>query len=148
MGKHAATWSETANQLKRRLDLVRWIIFCLPIAGALVAAIASQIGPEAGAAARELPKSHTVFATLGAVLLGAVTFLSGRFLRDAQVQAWVRARAASGRPWLRSRRGYAFIKVPILGVDSASVSITGHLTGVRKVRAFLYVGQFDAQESP
>ena len=95
MGKHAATWSETANQLKRRLDLVRWIIFCLPIAGALVAAIASQIGPEAGAAARELPKSHTVFATLGAVLLGAVTFLSGRFLRDAQVQAWVRARAAS-----------------------------------------------------
>ena len=95
VAKHAAAWSETANQLKKRLDLVRWIVFCLSIAGALVAAIASQIVPEAGAAAGQLPKSHTVFATLGAVLLAAVTFLSGRLLRDAQVQAWVRARAAS-----------------------------------------------------
>ena len=95
VAKHAAAWSETANQLKKRLDLVRWIVFCLSIAGALVAAIASQIVPEAGAAAGQLPKSHAVFATLGAVLLAAVTFLSGRLLRDAQVQAWVRARAAS-----------------------------------------------------
>jgi len=42
-----------------------------------------------------LPMSHTVFATLGAVLLAAATFLSARLLRDSEVQAWVRARAAS-----------------------------------------------------
>lgn len=95
VARRAATWSETANQLKKRLDLVRWTVFVLSIAGALAAAIASQILPEAGAAASALPKSHTVFATFGAVLLAAATFLSSRLLRDTEVQAWVRARAAS-----------------------------------------------------
>jgi hypothetical protein len=95
VAKRAATWSETANQLKRRLDLVRWIVFALSIAGALAAAIASQILPEAGTATSALPTSHTVFATLGAVLLAGATFLSARLLRDTEVQAWVRARAAA-----------------------------------------------------
>jgi SMODS and SLOG-associating 2TM effector domain 1/Protein of unknown function (DUF4231) len=95
VAKRAATWSETADQLKRRLDLVRRIVFALSIAGALAAAIASQILPEAGAATSALPTSHTVFATLGAVLLAGATFLSSRLLRDTEVQAWVRARAAA-----------------------------------------------------
>jgi hypothetical protein len=68
VAKRAESWSETANQLKARLDLVRWIVFVLSIAGALAAAIASQILPEAGAA------SHALFATLGAVLLRALPF--------------------------------------------------------------------------
>ena len=89
VAKRAESWSETANQLKARLDLVRWIVFVLSIAGALAAAIASQTLPEAGAT------SHALFATLGAVLLAGATFLSGRLLRDTEVQAWVRARAAA-----------------------------------------------------
>lgn len=89
VAKRAESWSETANQLKARLDLVRWIVFVLSIAGALAAAIASQILPEAGAT------SHALFATLGAVLLAGATFLSGRLLRDTEVQGWVRARAAA-----------------------------------------------------
>lgn len=95
VARRSATWSETANQLKMRLDRVRWIVFALSIAGALAAAIASQIPPEADAAASALPKSHMALATLGAVLLAAATFLSGRLLRETDVQAWVRARAAS-----------------------------------------------------
>jgi hypothetical protein len=94
VAKRAATWSETANQLKTQLDLVRWLVFALSIAGALAAAIASQILPEIGAA-NALPKSHAVFATLGAVLLAAAAFLSNRLLRETDVQAWVRARAAA-----------------------------------------------------
>ena|SRR5262245_26274762 len=95
VAKRAESWSETANQLKARLDLVRWIVFALSIAGALAAAIASQILPEAGAATSALPRSHTVFATFGAVLLAGATFLSSRLLRDTEVQAWARARAAA-----------------------------------------------------
>ena len=95
VAKRAATWSETADHLKTRLDLVRWIVFALSIAGAFTAAIASQILPEAGAATSALPRSHTLFATLGAVLLAGATFLSGRLLRDTETQAWVRARAAA-----------------------------------------------------
>jgi hypothetical protein len=87
VAKRAATWSETADQLKTRLDLVRWIVFALSIAGALMAAIASQIPPEAGATSA-LPRSHTLLAALGVVLLAGATFLSGRLLRDTEVQAW------------------------------------------------------------
>ena len=95
VARRAATWSETANQLKTRLDLVRWIVFALSIAGALAAAIASQIPPEPAAHPSMVIKFHPVFATLGAVLLAAATFLSARLLREADTQAWVRARAAS-----------------------------------------------------
>jgi hypothetical protein len=95
VAKRAASWSETADQLKTRLDLVRWIVFALTIVGALAAALASQIPPEASAATSALPRSHTVFATLGAVLLAGATFLSSRLLRDTEVQAWARARAAA-----------------------------------------------------
>lgn len=87
----AATWSETANQLKARLDFVRWLVFGLSISGALAAAIASQIPvqPNSGITA------HAVFTALGTVFLAAVAFTSNRLLRDTEVQAWVRARAAS-----------------------------------------------------
>lgn len=95
VARRAATWSETANRLKTRLDRVRWTVFFLSIAGALAAAITSQILPEAGAAAGALPRSHTLFATIGAALLAGATFLSSRLLRDTEVQAWARARAAA-----------------------------------------------------
>jgi hypothetical protein len=52
----AATWSETANHLKARLEFVRWLVFGLSIAGALAAAIASQIpvDPNSGVPAHAL----------------------------------------------------------------------------------------------
>jgi SMODS and SLOG-associating 2TM effector domain 1/Protein of unknown function (DUF4231) len=85
--KRAATWSQTANQLKDRLDSVRWLVFGLAIVGALMAAIASQM-PEAGSV-------HGTLTALGTVLLAAGTFISARLLRDSDVQTWVRARASS-----------------------------------------------------
>jgi hypothetical protein len=91
VAKRAATWSQTANTLKARLDLVRWLVFGLGIAGALVAAVASQIQLAPALASN----AHAVLTTLGTVLLAAGAFISNRLLRDFDVQAWVRARAAS-----------------------------------------------------
>lgn len=86
VANRAATWSETASRLKSRLDFVRWIVFVLSISGALAAAIASQI---------PLVNMHAVLTALGTVFLAAATFASNRLLRDSEVQAWFRARAAS-----------------------------------------------------
>jgi hypothetical protein len=60
VAKRAASWSETADQLKTQLDLVRWIVFALTIVGALAAALASQIPPEAGAAQARSQVAHCI----------------------------------------------------------------------------------------
>jgi hypothetical protein len=86
----AVTWSETADRLKRRLDQARWLAFALSISGALAAALASQIS-----AGESTVSTHSIFAATGAVLLAIGMFVSSRFLRDNDLQAWVRARAAS-----------------------------------------------------
>jgi hypothetical protein len=86
----AVTWSETADRLKRRLDRARWLVFALSISGALAAALASQISMHASTVS-----THSIFAAIGTVLLATGTFVSSRFLRDNDLQAWVRARAAS-----------------------------------------------------
>jgi len=86
----AVTWSETADRLKHRLDLVRWIVFGLSIAGALAAAIASQL--SSGGPTTSI---HSIFAAIGTVFLATGTFVSSRFLRENDLQAWVRARAAA-----------------------------------------------------
>jgi hypothetical protein len=86
VAKRAATWSQTANCLKGRLDKVRWLVFGLAIAGALLAALASQT---------EARSLHGILTALGTVLLAAGTFISARLLRDTEVQAWVKARIAS-----------------------------------------------------
>ena len=86
----AVTWSETADRLKRRLDRARWLVFALSISGALAAALASQISMHGSAIS-----THSIFAAIGTVLLATGTFVSSRFLRDNDLQAWVRARAAS-----------------------------------------------------
>lgn len=84
----AATWSQSANLLKRRIDFVRWLVFVLAIVGALLAAIASQT-QEAQALL------HGALTALGTVLLAAGTFISARLLKDSELEAWVRMRAAS-----------------------------------------------------
>jgi SMODS and SLOG-associating 2TM effector domain 1/Protein of unknown function (DUF4231) len=86
----AVTWSETADRLKLRLDRVRWLVFASSISGALAAALASQIST-----AGSTVSTHSIFAAIGTVLLATSTFVSSRFLRDNDLQAWVRARAAS-----------------------------------------------------
>ena len=86
----AVTWSETADRLKHRLDWVRWLVFALSISGALAAALASQMST-----AGSTVSAHSIFAAIGTVLLATGTFVSSRFLRDNDLQAWVRARAAS-----------------------------------------------------
>jgi len=87
VAERAATWSQSANLLKKRIDFVRWLVFALAIVGALLAAVASQT-PEARAL-------HGALTALGTVLLAAGTFISARLLKDSQVEAWVRMRAAS-----------------------------------------------------
>src|SRR5689334_12985406 len=91
VANRAVTWSETADQIKKRLNFVRWLVFVLSIAGALVAAIASQL--PAGVTSES--SIHAILAAFGTVLLAASAFIANRLLRDSEVQAWVRARAAS-----------------------------------------------------
>lgn len=88
----AAGWSATADSLKSRLESARWAVFGLSIAGALLAAVASQM-PESGAS---LPARAHVWVALSAALLLAIgTFVSQRLLARGTTQDWVRARAAS-----------------------------------------------------
>ena len=90
LANRAVTWSETADRLKRRLDWVRWLVFAMSISGALAAALASQISMGAS-----FVSTHSIFAAIGTVFLATGTFLSSRFLRHNDLQAWARARAAS-----------------------------------------------------
>jgi len=87
VAERAATWSQSANLLKKRIDFVRWLVFSLAIVGALLAAVASQTD--------EAQALHGVLTALGTVLLAAGTFISARLLNDSHVEAWVRMRAAS-----------------------------------------------------
>jgi hypothetical protein len=91
LATRAAAWSQTADELKRRLDRARWFVLGSGILGALVAAVASQIQlPDAG---RSI--AHALLTGLGAALLAIGAFISSRLLRDSEVQSWVRARAAA-----------------------------------------------------
>jgi hypothetical protein len=113
----AVTWSETADRLKHRLDLVRWIVFGLSIAGALAAAIASQL--SSGGSTTSI---HSVFAAIGTVFLAAGTFVSSRFLRDNDLRAWVRARAAA-EALKREAFKYAVRAKPYDDVERADQSL-------------------------
>lgn len=84
--RRQASWSSTANQLKSRLDRVRWGVFALSVLGAVLATVASQL-PD-GAARRWV-------AIASAIVLGVATFLTARLAAAAQVGGWVRARAAA-----------------------------------------------------
>ena len=87
VAKRAATWSQSANRLKKRIDFVRWLVFALAIVGALLAAVASQT--------QEAQALHGALTALGTVLLAAGTFISAQLLKDTELEAWVRKRAAA-----------------------------------------------------
>jgi hypothetical protein len=78
-------WSSTADTLKTRLEIARWITFAFSILGALFAAIASQLNDP----------SRRYFAIAGAVLLAVVTFVTPRLLSGPQITNWLRARNAA-----------------------------------------------------
>ena len=75
-------WDNTADVLKRRVEIARWVTFAFSILGALLSAIASQLNDP--------PRIY--FAIAGAVLLGVVGFVTSR---GPQVTNWLRARTAS-----------------------------------------------------
>jgi SMODS and SLOG-associating 2TM effector domain 1/Protein of unknown function (DUF4231) len=84
--RRQASWSNTANRLKSRLDRVRWGIFTLSVLGAVLATVASQL-PDSAA--------RRWVAIASAIVLGVATFLTARLAAAAQVGGWVRARAAA-----------------------------------------------------
>lgn len=77
-------WSRTANVLKRRVEIARWVTFAFSILGALLAAIASQLNDP--------PRMY--FALAGAALLAVVSFVTSTFL-GGDITNWLRARTAS-----------------------------------------------------
>jgi hypothetical protein len=78
-------WSSTADVLKRRAEIARWVTLAFSILGALLAAIASQLNDP--------PRMYFVLA--GAVLLAVVSYVTSTFLGGAQITDWLRARTAS-----------------------------------------------------
>jgi hypothetical protein len=92
VANRAAGWSVAADRLKTRQTRARWLVFALSIAGALSAAIASQIPTKP---ATGLVQIHQYVALAAALLLGLATLLSHRFLGKANIASWTRARAAS-----------------------------------------------------
>lgn len=83
-----AIWSQTANRLKRRVDGFRRIVFTLSLAGAVLAALATQLSTDIGL-------WHRYLATGAAIALAVAAFLSQRFLNKDGLEQTMRARAAS-----------------------------------------------------
>ena len=77
-------WSSTADVLKRRAEIARWVTLAFSILGALLAAIASQLNDP--------PRMY--FALAGAALLAVVSFVTSTFL-GGEITNWLRARTAS-----------------------------------------------------
>ena len=90
-----AGWSVTANNLKAGVDRARWAVFGFSVLGALLATLASQLGPPAGGTGGVASDPRTWLAILGALSLATATFFTQRLLGQEHVTGWVRARAIS-----------------------------------------------------
>jgi SMODS and SLOG-associating 2TM effector domain 1/Protein of unknown function (DUF4231) len=80
-------WSLTANRFRARIDRARNLALGLGIAGAILSAVALQLGSATPAASRAL-------AVCGGILVGVVP-LARRGTSTELISAWTRARAAS-----------------------------------------------------
>jgi hypothetical protein len=89
-----AEWSATADHLKSVIDKARAAVFALSVAGALLAAIASQMA-AADPAAALVRDPRTWVAIAAAVCLAAATYFTQRLLGSERVTGWVRARAVA-----------------------------------------------------
>jgi hypothetical protein len=78
-------WSKTGDRLKSDFQGTRWATFGISIAGALLAAIASQVNDPL----------RQWLAGISAVLFAILSFLTARRLGADRPMAWVRARAAA-----------------------------------------------------
>jgi hypothetical protein len=103
-----AQWSKTADRLKSTIDGARWWVFLLSASGAVLAAVASQLGggDTATAAAVSLNNPRAWVAIAAAGCLAFATFFTQRLLGADHVTAWVRARAISER---LKREAYKFV---------------------------------------
>ena len=90
-----AGWSVTANKLKAGLDRARWAVFIFSVLGALLATLASQLGPPVGATLGAAADPRTWLAIAGAHSLATATFFTQRLLGQEHITGWVRARAIS-----------------------------------------------------
>jgi len=88
-------WSVTANNLKASIDRSRWAVFIFSVLGALLAALASQLGAPAGATGGGVSDPRTWLAIVGALSLATATFFTQRLLGQEHITNWVRARAIS-----------------------------------------------------
>jgi hypothetical protein len=89
-------WSVTANKLKAGIDQARWAIFICSVLGALLATVASQLGPPIGETlGASMIDSRTWLAIAGTVSLATATFFTQRLLGQEHITGWVRARAIS-----------------------------------------------------
>jgi hypothetical protein len=80
-------WSQSANQLKQRLDRARRTVLLLAIATAVLAVAANQIG------GLSMPTGRTLSAS-AAITAGVATLLQRRAGTE-QIRAWTRARSAA-----------------------------------------------------
>lgn len=91
-----AEWSATANALKATVDRARSGVFALSIAGAILAALASQMGGGTSEAATSVAQDPRAWVAIAAAIcLAFATFFTQRLLGADHVTAWVRARAIS-----------------------------------------------------
>jgi SMODS and SLOG-associating 2TM effector domain 1/Protein of unknown function (DUF4231) len=90
-----AGWSVTANKLKEGIDRARWAVFIFSVLGALLATLASQLGPPVGATLGAAADPRTWLAIAGALSLATATFFTQRLLGQEHITGWVRARAIS-----------------------------------------------------
>jgi hypothetical protein len=90
-----ALWSVTANNLKAQVGTARWTVLGFSVLGALLAALASQLGrPTAQTGTAALAGDpRTWIAIAGAASLVIATFVTQRRLGQDRVTGWVRARA-------------------------------------------------------
>jgi hypothetical protein len=85
--RQQSVWSQTANRLKRSLDLARGTALSLTITGAVLATLATQVATLSSVAGRAL-------ALAAAIAVGLVPLLRRLGGRTA-VQDWTRARSVS-----------------------------------------------------
>jgi hypothetical protein len=100
-----AQWSKTADHLKSIIDRARWWVFLLSASGAVLAAVASQLGGGNTVATVSLDNPRAWVAITAAVCLAFATFFTQRLLGADHVTAWVRARAMAER---LKREAYKF----------------------------------------
>jgi hypothetical protein len=99
-------WSVTANKLKASIDRSRWAVFIFSVLGALLAALASQLGATATGTCGVVCDRRTWLAIAGALSLATATFFAQRLLGLEHITNWVRVRAISEA---LKREAYKFV---------------------------------------